>query len=192
MGVFVRLLLLAFLLPLSCGDGSSGSANLRVSLTDAPSVDYSAIYVTVSEILIHQSANALTGTSGWESIAVTAAMPVDLLSLQGGVLLALGETTLEPGNYQQIRLVLQTTSTGDSPPNYVVLDDGEEYVLQVPSGDTSGLKINHSFSVTAGTVTHIVLDFDGQKSVHGTGSGTYILRPVISATTSTTSAFVTR
>lgn len=195
MKVLQRVILLAVLLPLSCsGSGSGGSVNLRFSLTDAPSEDYAAIFVTISEIRVHQSAVAPTGTSGWKRIAVTAAMPVDLLSLRDGILATLGETTLEPGNYQQIRLLLETTSNGAPPPNYVVLGDGEEYPLEVPSGDTSGLKINHSFTVTAGNLTHVVLDFDGQKSVHRTGSGTYILRPVISATTSPAadSAFVTR
>ena len=55
--------------------------------------------------------------------------------------------------------------------------------VDVPSGE---VKLNQEFAVRAGT-TAIVLDFDGDQSVHQTGSGNgnghghpgYIMSPVI-------------
>ena len=48
--------------------------------------------------------------------------------------------------------------------------------VDVPSGT---LKLNREFDVPAGGATTILLDFDGDKSVHQTGNGKYKMTPVI-------------
>jgi hypothetical protein len=48
--------------------------------------------------------------------------------------------------------------------------------LEVASGT---LKLNREFDVPAGGATKILLDFDGDKSVHETGKGRYKMSPVI-------------
>jgi len=57
--------------------------------------------------------------------------------------------------------------------------DGKEHDLRIPSGDETGLKLNHSFVIAAGGESSFTIDFDLRKSVHKTGSGDYKLRPTL-------------
>jgi hypothetical protein len=57
--------------------------------------------------------------------------------------------------------------------------NGVSYPLNVPSGFTSGIKLNGDFDVTAGGVVSLQLDFDAANSIHQNGNGTYMLSPVI-------------
>jgi hypothetical protein len=41
------------------------------------------------------------------------------------------------------------------------------------------VKLNRQFDVPAGGATTILLDFDGDRSIHETGNGRYMMRPVI-------------
>ena len=72
----------------------------------------------------------------------------------------------------EIRLVL-----GDD--NSVIFD-GESYELQTPSGQTSGYKIKMDPQILAeGRFYDLVIDFDVSRSVHQTGNGKYMLKPVV-------------
>jgi hypothetical protein len=51
--------------------------------------------------------------------------------------------------------------------------------LIVPSGQQSGIKIIGDFAVPSGGTTTIVLDFDAELSIHMTGSGKYMMNPVV-------------
>ena len=190
----IALLPLLLLLPMCSGsdDGSdspagpSGSrqAKLRVLLTDKPTEELSAVWVTIAAVRVHQSAGAEDGEGGWIELPVTAAaMPVDLLTLQNGVLLPLcGPTPLPAGNYQQVRLVL-TPNTGTAAPfnNYVTSTAGD-VPIDVPSGT---IKILHLLSTVEGQTTELTLDFDASQSVKQRGNGTYFMQPVIKATNGT-------
>jgi len=57
--------------------------------------------------------------------------------------------------------------------------DGKEHDLRIPSGDETGLKLNHSFVIAAGGESSFTIDFDLRKSVHMTGNGEYKLRPTL-------------
>jgi len=84
---------------------------------------------------------------------------------------------LPGGTVSQVRFVLT-----DNGPQYVVLDDGSQAPLRVPSGSESGLKLNGPFTVSACNKHTLVIDFDGKNSIayHQTGSDLgWILRPVI-------------
>jgi hypothetical protein len=48
--------------------------------------------------------------------------------------------------------------------------------VDVPSGV---VRLNREFDLTSTTATTILLDFDGDKSVHMTGNGKYMMTPVI-------------
>jgi len=67
-----------------------------------------------------------------------------------------------------------------------VVVDGETFPLMIPSGTQSGIKLNHGFELTEGTLTSITLDFDAGESVHYTPGNGWMMRPVIDviATTS--------
>lgn len=164
----------------ACGGGgsSASSGTLGVSLTDAPmcSSGITDVYVTVTEVSIHQSASAQPGDPGWINVVLPTPLQVDLTTLTNGALQSLGTTALPAGQYQQIRLML--ASTGNA--NYVVYG-GTHYPLTVPSGSQTGIKLIGQFTVAANTLADVVLDFDACRSVVSAGaSGRYLLKPVIS------------
>jgi len=68
--------------------------------------------------------------------------------------------------------------------SYISFDDGNSFSLHVPSGNTTGLKLNHSFTIPAGGVANFNIDFDLRKSVHkqGSSSDDYKLRPTLRIT----------
>ena len=135
--------------------------------------------VTIVAVRIHQSSDAGETEAGWSELPVTAAMPVDLLTLRNGVLYQLCQVQLPAGHYQQVRLVLAPNS-GAEPPfsQSVVTADGVSHALEVPSGS---IKIVHGFSVDSLQVTDLTLDFDAAQSVVKKGNDTYSLKPVITA-----------
>lgn len=170
----VALLLLASLVALSgCSKGSSStspqSGTMQVRLTDAPG-DFEQVNIVVREVSAH--IDGPDSTSGWEVLASDSAS-YDLLTLRNGVFTLIGRSVLPAGHYSQIRLKLGPGS------NVVV--GGVTYPLTVPSGLQSGLKINGDFDVPAGGLMDVALEFDAARSIHRTGSGTYMLRPVVKA-----------
>ena len=48
--------------------------------------------------------------------------------------------------------------------------------MDVPS---DVVKLIHPFDITGSATTTILLDFDGDKSIHQTGNGAYKMQPVI-------------
>lgn len=172
-------LLLVFGSCTSTTSSTPQSSNVRVSLTDAPMTGVQAVNVTVTAVRFHQSADADPGAAGWQEMAVTAAMPVDLMGIRGGVLYELCSANLAAGHYQQIRLVM-AQNAGAMPPfrNSVMTMGGVAYPMDMPAD----VKIVHSFDVAAGTTTDLTLDFRADMSMRQTGNGSYFMQPVITAT----------
>jgi hypothetical protein len=136
-----------------------------VKLTDAPA-GYDAVNV---EIL---SMEANMG-SGWVEYPVVDPGVYNLLDFtNGNTLLLIGNTTVAPGVMTELRLILGTN-------NSVVIDN-ISYELQTPSGQSSGYKIKMDQQpLELGGLYRLVLDFDVSESVHPTGNGKYMLKPVI-------------
>ena len=172
----------------SGGDGGGGATaqpgTVSVSMTDAPACGYNQVNVTVSEVRIHQSDTADDNTPGWTDITLNPARKINLLDLndptqQNFALLTLGQTPLAAGHYTQLRLVLHR-NTGQSLANSVVLSGtNKEIALDTPSGIQSGIKLINQFTVDSGQRVDLLLDFDACHSIVKTGSGKYILKPVI-------------
>lgn len=143
---------------------NSDKATVHLMLTDAPAV-YDAVYVDIQEVQMHSE------TEGWINVPLTNAGVYNLLELSNGMDTLLGTCEFPEGLLTQIRLVLGTD-------NYVIVDS-VEYPLTVPSGSTSGLKLNVHEELAGGTAYTFWLDFDAAQSIHVTGSGKYMLKPVI-------------
>jgi len=62
----------------------------------------------------------------------------------------------------------------------LVFNDGTPSTdLKVPSGSTSGLKIDVNQTVPKGGTLDIKLDFDAAQSIHKLGNGKFLMQPVI-------------
>ncbi len=165
-----------------CGGGGSSAqtGTLNVALTDAPSGNFDAVYVTVSKVRVHQSATASENDLGWTDIVLNPARKINLLNLANGTLEDLGQIPLAAGHYTQLRLVLVANTGGGTPANSVVLQGTtDEIPLVTPSAVQSGIKLINEFDVAAGQRVDLVLDFDASKSVVTRGNGVYALKPVV-------------
>jgi hypothetical protein len=163
------LFLLAALTVAGCGGGSGGTGTLAVQITDGPFPAtegcLAAAYVDVDGIEVQ-------GEGGWIDIPLLGADPttgvvrIDLLQLRSGIAdnLALGD--LPTGTYHQIRLHLVGSELAFS-------DGSPSQPFTVPSGDTSGLKINVQphFVVASGQTTPLLLDVVLTECFHTTGLG---------------------
>jgi len=183
------LLLGSLALLAGCGGGDSdttataSTGTLKLSITDAPACGYDNVFITVKEVRVHQSEDAVDGDEGWQTIPVIdAPRRIDLLELTNGVLEELGQAVLPAGKYTQMRLVLADNSESTPLANSVVLSGTKaEEPLKTPSGQQSGIKMNVDITVEPDTVADFVIDFDACKSVVKAGaSGKYLLKPVVS------------
>lgn len=166
-GAGVLLLGLALGCSDSTGPAPAGEGRLTLTLVDAPG-DFDAVNVTVVGVRAHRA--GADSAAGWFTISEDT-FTVDLLTLTGGHGVVIADTLLPAGDYTQIRLLLGEGC-------HVVVD-GQTHPLEVPSGGTSGLKLNHPFTLLDGTVHAATLDFDAHRSIHLTGDGRWIMRPVI-------------
>ena len=169
------------------GGGSAGGVTppaatmgtLGVSMTDAPACGFDAVNVTVNKVRVHASASASDLDGGWTDITLSPAKKINLLNLTNGVLESLGQTALAPGHYSQLRLVLDANAGTGLANSVIPTGSGAEQTLVTPSATQSGIKLVNEFDVAAGQRVDLVLDFDACKSVHTTGNGKYMLKPVV-------------
>ncbi len=140
---------------------------LRLYLTDSPS-SLDSVVICVSRVEIHKSGS--DSTSGWFVINDSTRF-FDLLQLRNGASAVLGDSSLSPGHYTQIRLIITDGS-------YVV-DNGIRYDLTIPSGYQTGLKLIHEFTIEPGALYELMLDFNVDRSIIITGNGQYKLKPTV-------------
>lgn len=161
---------LGLLAALGCSDSSSpGAGTLQVRLIDAPG-NFDAVNIVIESVQVHVAGDDTT--SGWHEVSSTPGV-YDLLELRNGVSALLVDRQLPAGHYTQMRLLLGAGST--------VVVDSVTYPLTIPSGLTSGLKLNHNFTIGNDAVYEVTLDFDAARSVRMNGGGDYRLQPVIRA-----------
>jgi len=191
------IVLFASFLTAACGGSATGQ--LKISLTDAPTdlANVDQVNVTFDEIRVHDDASASlpaagapdagaaedgSDGSGW-IVLCTEKKTVDLLALTDGRFTPLCsqpgadggmELPIEvpAGNISQVRLHLVRAQ--------LVFKDGTPSAdLTVPSGSTSGLKVDVNQTVAKGATLEIKLDFDAAQSIHKLGNGKYLMQPVI-------------
>jgi hypothetical protein len=168
----------------ACNVGSSGTGQLSLSLTDKPSDDYKAVYVTIKDIAVHKADDA---EDSWTVVAEVN-RTVNLLELANGVREQMALIDLPSGHYTQMRLMIGGTSDsgtnmmGQMHPaaNYVIDMDDMPHEMKIPSGFQTGIKLVQGFDINENSTTELTLDFDASRSVVVAGnSGKYILKPTI-------------
>ncbi len=167
----------------ACGIGGD-TGRLSLSLTDAATDQYSAVYITIREVAVHAEGD-LEDT--WTTVS-TPNKTVNLLELVNGVREQLALADLSAGHYTQLRLMIGETADGgvnirsQAHPfaNYVIGDSSDYHELKIPSGFQSGIKIVQGFEINENRTTELLLDFDASRSVVVAGrSGRYLLKPTI-------------
>jgi hypothetical protein len=146
---------------------SNQTGTLNIRLVDSPAA-YQQVNIVVTRVDVHASGS--DSANGWFTINDVPAT-YDLLTLRNGASQVLGDHQLATGHYTQIRLIIGAGSN-------VVIDD-MTYPLRIPSGSQTGIKLNHGFDIADGQLYELVLDFDADRSIHQTGAGVYMLKPVI-------------
>ena len=175
----------AFILS-ACGGGSSdgssdatsGSGTLSLNITDAPIDSADKVVVTFSGVSIKPQSGAAFDIELVDGNGNPMVKSIDLLSQQGPssepILI---NHTLDAGHYNWMRL--KVVASQNSTDSYIVLDNGSQHPLYIPSGDETGLKLNRGFDVTDGGAVTFTIDFDLRKSVvePGNNSQAYKLKP---------------
>lgn len=158
---------------ISCDKNDSngkGSARMQVFLTDDPGA-FDEVWIDIQDVRYNVTGDTV---NGWQSLSGVNAGSYDLLRLVNDDDTLLADATIPAGRVEQIRLVL-------GPNNYVVVN-GQQYPLETPSAQQSGLKLNIHQDVVDGVLYQVLLDFDVARSIHQTGNGRYMLKPVIRTT----------
>jgi len=139
-------------------ESPEGTGKLTVLLTDAPfPIDLvSEAKVSIDSVVIRRTGESDLGNP---FITVTTeAATYDLLTLQNGVTATLAELNVPEGDYDLIRLYVDSAS--------VTLRDGDSFEAFVPSGAQTGIKvfIEPEISVQGGLTSELLLDVDVSKS----------------------------
>ncbi len=195
----LTILLFAPLVLFACGSGGgsdsgstgTGTGTLSLNMVDNAS-NYNAVYITLKDVQIH--AKGKVGNSdnnnSWTSVvAPTLPKTIDLLKLVDDVRFYIGAANLSAGNYTQMRLIVDANDSdgginelSEQHPfaNYVIDTNSNYHELKIPSGDKTGFKIVHGFTIYANTTTELNLDFDVCTSVIEKGDkDPWILKPTV-------------
>jgi len=93
-----------------------------------------------------------TGDDGSFVVIFEGERRLDLLDLRNGRTDLLADTQVPAGDYSQMRLIV---TEGE-----LTLKDGRTFLLTVPSGEQTGIKLHFDFSVADGEETQLLLDVD--------------------------------
>jgi hypothetical protein len=189
------LLVLSSAVAFACG---SSNGQITAHITDAPPSDANVknVFITYDELRVHDDASSATADAGPSAsqdgvdgqgwiILCSDTRTIDLMAVTNGVFapvcataLADGGTAVLPvsvpaGNISQLRLHVTAAR--------LTFNDGSpDQNLTIPSGGTSGLKINVNKSVPSGGTLDLKIDFDANASLTKLGSGQWQMHPVLS------------
>jgi hypothetical protein len=157
----------------------TGAPSFTLRLTDSPFSDAKALLVTFSEVTAHRSG------SEWTTVPFappSTSRTCDLKKLVGAEDI-LGTGTLTAGHYTMVRLVVSgatiyfdNPSVGSACAPAIAPPAGLSAAVEIPSAE---VKLNRGFDLAADAAVTMLLDFDGDRSVHQTGNGRYMMTPVI-------------
>ncbi len=172
------LLLSAAWMLVGCGGSSSGTGTrLQVSLVDAP-LNADAVFVDITSVQVHSE------EGGWQTLReYSPALHVNLLDYRtGGQSLMLADTPLTPGTYTMVRLMISGAQ---------VVVDGVSHDVDISNVAQTGVKCNRAFTVEPNQLMALILDFNAGRSFVDTGSGRYLLHPVMTMSPVNVAASVT-
>ena len=144
----------------------AGTGTVTLLVTDAPSDDFSAINLTVTQAELISDQGSVVLFSGIKTF--------DLLQLATATEI-FSVTDVPAGSYDKIRLTLTDIE--------LVMKDGSPSMYpDLPGNGKLDLNPRGSFDVAAGDSLMLQLDMDAEKSIKVTGTGNamkYQFRPVV-------------
>jgi len=205
--VSAALVVSVILFSAACSNGpkttSSAPALVNVRVSDpatcsAPQGAFTHIYVTITDVQINASGSAGNSDAGWIDLTPSLAQnpqQVDLLGIANNqcFLATLGSATeLQPGTYQQIRILLASNSSSvannlcgsaancvmlssNQAPQPLLLSSESQTGIKIPAGQIAG----GQFVIAAGQTKDLDIDFDACASIVTEGNGQFRLKPVL-------------
>jgi hypothetical protein len=147
------------------GSDTSSTGTLKLSITDSPVDDAREVWVQFRAVEFKPEGGAPVMQELRNSSGAPEPQQLDLLALQGGQAAVLVNNVVLPaGRYEWIRLLVDNQMNERD--SYILMEDGSECELRVPSGDESGLKMNRGFTLPADGSVALTVDFDLRKSLH--------------------------
>lgn len=177
----------------SCNKSDENQGVLNVFITDAPfPVDLvEEANIVINQIRIRSAENENEADGENFITIVEQSIKLNLLELRNGLVGQVASTELPQGAYDHLRLHITDAE--------IILKNGDQYSLKVPSGSTSGLKVvvDPPIEIVGGLTSELILDFDVSKSfvLQGNmdtpaGIKGFIFKPVIRAANNSTSGVV--
>ena len=163
-----------------CGGGSGGGSaptgTLQVGITDSPAFrDFSSVHIRIDKVVVVPAGKEKAQDND-PGLPVIASFPggvdVDILKLHFFQQL-LGTAVVPAGTYNQVRLVLAPNPPSGPPfNNYFTLTGNptQQVALTTPSAQQTGVKIVGRFTVIAGVLNTILLDFNPNEAIVMRGS----------------------
>lgn len=157
-------------------DSTTSTGTLKVAITDSPAFrDFSSVHIRINRIAVVPAGkeNLPDNDPGLPVIAdftATGGQDVNILKLHFLQQL-LGTAVLPAGKYNQVRLILASNPNKAPFNNYFVLAGASQQIaLTTPSARESGVKILGRFTVTAGILNTILLEFNPDAAIVKAGS----------------------
>lgn len=198
-----------------CGGGGGGGSpssapapagaegKISVALTDGPGDAYNHVWVTITAISLHESADQVWDPSDatWHTTKLPAPVTVDLASLNNGSLDNLFQNIPLPvGTYRQIRFFFvganqdltssaQGTTDNEPTPTPLQWNDQVEYqdltglIHEAPleiAYPVQGMQLLGTFNVTPSSTLNLAVDFDLEHIIvpfHHDGNLAFTMRP---------------
>ena len=163
-----------------CSDSAlePGQGRIALRLTDAPFPLDSVESIDVFVVRIEAKAEATTDadaeasvqgaaadSNGWIVLASPNAS-FNLMDLQNGVSVSLGDAAIAAGSYRSLRLILDTDQSSVTLKTGQVLSGTSSPSIVFPSAGQSGIKVKFDtpIEVDEGATTDVLLDFDAGES----------------------------
>jgi hypothetical protein len=171
--VALLMLLLPVLFWTSCrkDNGGMNTGQMNVRMMDAPS-PYNFDRVNIDIRFVEMNVANANGQSQWITLQTNAGV-YNLLGLVNGIDTLIASGQVAGGHVEQIRFVLGENNS--------IVVSGVTYPMDVPSGSTSGLKLDINQNINPARPLNIFIDFDAAQSIVVHGNGSYSLKPVLHA-----------
>lgn len=207
--IFVTVLAMVAMLMAGCMPSASpglatpaaSTGRIEVRVTDAPPrEEVTSVMITFSAVEVHKAVAEQEqeqeqggqqqeqeqeqdgdgdGNGEWVNITLDANKQFDLVKLKKEDIEGLLVTAeIGTGKYTQIRLTVEGVAV-----TYKYQENGVTKETTVPAVLPSDkLKLIHPFDITEDGTTILLVDFDADKSVHFTGQGKIMVKPVVKLT----------